>query len=67
MNLAELEKLISIWESREPKCPCGKSHERKRVGKSLTWEVKHACAYRGPISISTYGKLDNAKKEETKQ
>ena len=35
---------------RDPRCPgCGKTHARRRVGKSLSWVVLDPCAYRGPV------------------
>ena len=42
----DLEKLFSILERIDPKCPkCGKVHERTRVGESLTWVVKTNCDF----------------------
>ena len=67
MNIEEYEKLLNLWLTRDPKCPCGKPHERKRVGNTLSFEVKHPCAYRGPIKNSSYGKTEQPKKEEPKQ
>ena len=56
MTIEELEAAIKIWLSSDPKCPkCGKIHPRKRIGNSLTFEVKvDNCDYDGPIPLNKF-------------
>lgn len=56
MKPEEVDKLFAIWGRNVPKCPgCGKVHERKRVGESFTYEVKHPCNYIGFVPLRCFG------------